>query len=139
MKDVLNVKWVGDMAFEAIVDGHSLLFDASPSVGGHKAGPRPKPLLMASLAGCTGMDVISILKKMKVDVASFNVHAEGTLAEEHPRLFTAIHLIYEFTGENIPPDKVKRAIELSQDKYCGVSATLKKALSLTYEIRINNS
>lgn len=139
MKDTLDVKWAGDMAFQALVDGHSLLLDASPAVGGHKAGPRPKPLLMVSLGGCTGMDVISILKKMKIEIASFNIRVEGTLTEEHPKHYTAIHLVYEFTGENIPFEKVKHAIELSQEKYCGVSATLKKALPLTYEIVISNS
>ena len=137
MKDVLDVKWTGDMAFETIVDGHNLTLDASPSVGGHKTGPRPKPLLLVSIAGCTGMDVISILRKMKIELSGFKVQVEGTLAEEHPKLFTEIHLIYEFSGENIPLEKVKHAIELSQDKYCGVSATLKKALRVTYEIRIN--
>ena len=139
MKDTLDVKWAGDMAFQAEVDGHSIILDASPSNGGNKAGPRPKPLLMVSLAGCTGMDVISILKKMKVELTSFNIRAEGTLTEEHPKQFTAIHLVYEFTGENVPFDKVQRAIELSQDKYCGVSATLKKSIPITYEIKINNS
>ncbi len=137
MKDTLDVKWSGDMAFQADVDGHTLLLDTSPEHGGHKTGPRPKPLLMVSLAGCTAMDVISILKKMKVDPVTFNVHAEGTLTDEHPKQFTSIHLIYEFTGDNIPLDKVQRAIELSQDKYCGVSATLKKAIPVTYEIKIN--
>jgi putative redox protein len=139
MKDEINVKWAGDMAFEATVDGHRLLFDARTEVGGRNAGPRPKPLLMASLAGCTGMDVVSILKKMKVELAGFNVKAEGTLNEEHPRFFTAIHLTYEFTGNDLPFDKIKHAIELSQDKYCGVSATLKKALTLTYGIVLNKS
>ena len=139
MKDVINVKWTGDMAFEAAIEEYRLLFDARPESGGKNTGPRPKPLLMASLAGCTGMDVVSILKKMKINFTGFNVRAEGTLTEEHPKHFTAIHLIYEFIGENIPIDKVKHAIELSQDKYCGVSATLKKALPITYEITISNS
>jgi putative redox protein len=137
MKDVINVKWAGDMAFEASIDGYSLLLDAKPEVGGSNAGPRPKPLLMTSLAGCTGMDVVSILKKMKVELSSFNIRVEGTLTEEHPKQFTAMHVIYEFTGHNLPLDKIKHAIELSQDKYCGVSATLKKAIPITYEITIN--
>lgn len=85
------------------------------------------------------MDVISILKKMKIEIASFNIRVEGTLTEEHPKHYSAIHLVYEFTGENIPFEKVKHAIELSQEKYCGVSATLRKALPLTYEIVISNS
>jgi putative redox protein len=139
MKDVINVRWAGDMAFEALVNEHKILMDASPEVGGRNAGPRPKPLLMVSLAGCTGMDVISILKKMKVEVTGFNVLVEGTLTEEHPKQFTAMHLIYEFTGHNLPPDKIERAIELSQEKYCGVSATLKKAIKISYEIKINKS
>jgi putative redox protein len=138
MKDVINVKWAGDMAFEAAIGEHTLIFDAWPEAGGHNTGPRPKPLLMASLAGCTGMDVVSILRKMKVAISGFNIQAEGTLTEEHPKHFTAIHLVYEFSGPDIPLDKVKHAIELSQEKYCGVSATLKKALSVTYEIRIND-
>jgi putative redox protein len=137
MKDVINVRWAGDMAFEASVDNHKLLFDARPEVGGKDLGPRPKPLLMASLAGCTGMDVVSILKKMKVEFAEFNVNVEGTLTDVHPKQFIAMHLIYEFTGTNLPQDKINHAIKLSQEKYCGVSATLKKALSITYEIKIN--
>ena len=137
MKDAINVRWTGDMAFEAIVNHHSIVFDAAPEVGGKNTGPRPKPMLMASLAGCTGMDVISILKKMQVEVTAFHVKVEGTLTEEHPKHYTAIHLIYEFTGNQLPVDKIKRAIELSQEKYCGVSATLKKAVDLSYEIKIN--
>jgi putative redox protein len=136
MKDIINVSWTGDMAFEAIINEHRILLDASPEVGGKNTGPRPKPLLMASLAGCTGMDVISILKKMKIEVAGFNMKVEGTLTEEHPKQFTAMHLIYEFKGHNLPRDKIKHAIELSQEKYCGVSATLKKAITISYEITI---
>jgi len=139
MKDVINVTWAGDMAFEAAIEEHRLLFDARHEAGGKNAGPRPKPLLMASLGGCTGMDVVSILRKMKVVFSKFNVNVEGTLTDEHPKHFIAIHIIYEFTGENIPLDKIKHAIELSLEKYCGVSATLKKALPITYEIKVNNT
>jgi putative redox protein len=137
MKEVINVAWAGDMAFEANIDEHKVLFDASPEVGGKNAGPRPKPFLMASLAGCTGMDVVSLLKKMKVEFKSFNLKVEGNLTEEHPKHYTAMHLIYEFTGDDLPMDKIKHAIELSQEKYCGVSATLRKAVEITYEIIID--
>jgi putative redox protein len=136
MKDVINVRWAGEMAFEASIGDHKLLFDAKPDAGGNNSGPRPKPLLMASLAGCTGMDVVSILKKMKIEPYDLNILVEGTLTEEHPKTFTAMHLIYEFKGNNLPLDKIQRAVELSQEKYCGVSATLKKSLDLTYEIKI---
>jgi len=125
------------MAFEAIVDNHRIVLDSSPAVGGKNRGPRPKPLIMVSLAGCTGMDVISILKKMKVAVSGFNIQVVGTLTEEHPKQYTAIKLIYEFSGKDLPLDKIKHAIELSQEKYCGVSATLKKTIEISYEIKIN--
>jgi len=135
MKDTINVRWAGDMAFEAGVSGHKVLMDAKEEVGGHDQGPRPKALMMASLGGCTGMDVISILKKMKIEPESLNIRIEATLTEEHPKKYTAMHVIYEFRGD-LPEDKLQRAVELSQDKYCGVSATLRDALAVTWEIRI---
>jgi putative redox protein len=139
MKDAINVKWTGDMAFEAVVDEHRILMDSRPEVGGNNQGPRPKPLIMVSLAGCTGMDVISILRKMKVEVTSFNVKVLAELTDDHPKQYTAMKLVYEFTGHNLPPEKLKHAIELSQEKYCGVSATLKKAMDISYEIKISES
>jgi putative redox protein len=136
MKDTINVKWMGDMAFEAAIREHRVLMDANEDSGGHNKGPRPKPLLMASLAGCTGMDVMSILKKMKVEATGLNIRVEGIIAEEHPKIYIAMHLIYEFTGENLPMDRLIRAIELSQEKYCGVSLSLQKAMPVTWEIKI---
>ena len=130
------LSWKGDMEFETELFGHKLTLDASPEVGGHNKGTRPKVLMLTALAGCTGMDVISILKKMKIEPAEFNVCVDGTLTEEHPKHYSKMHIIYEFKGENLPEDKLKKAIELSQDKYCGVSALYKKALELTYEIKI---
>ena len=136
MKDTINVKWMGDMAFEAAIREHRILMDANEDSGGQNRGPRPKPMLMASLAGCTGMDVISILKKMKVEAKHLNIRVEGIIAEEHPKIYTSMHLIYEFKGENLPMEKLIRAIELSQEKYCGVSLTLRKAMPVTWEIKI---
>jgi len=135
MKDAINVKWTGDMAFEALVDEHRMVMDARPEFGGQIKGPRPKPLLMVSLAGCTGMDVISILKKMKVEVTGFHIRVVGDLTEEHPKRYTALKIIYEFSGIDLPADKLKRAVELSLEKYCGVSATLKNSCEITYEIK----
>ena len=136
MKDTINLKWLDNMAFETEVDGHKLKVDAKPEVGGTNKGPRPKPLMMVALAGCTAMDVISILKKMRVEIEDFNVKIEGEITEEHPKHFTAMHIIYEFAGQSLPFNKLEQAIQLSQEKYCGVSATYKKALNLTYEIKI---
>jgi putative redox protein len=139
MKDAINVKWTGDMAFEAIVNEHRIVMDSRPEVGGKNAGPRPKPLLMASLAGCTGMDIISILKKMKVEITGFTMKVIGDITSEHPKHYTAIRLVYEFAGSNLPLDKIKHAIELSQEKYCGVSATLKTPVDISYEIKMKEA
>lgn len=136
MKQVLKTAWMGKMKFDAVVSGHHLMMDAVPEVGGENAGPRPKELMLASLSGCTGMDVISILNKMRQEVESFNITVEAELTEEHPKHYYKLHLIYEFKGNNLDPEKLKKAVDLSQDKYCGVSAVYKKAMELTYEIKI---
>ena len=99
-------------------------------------GPRPKPFMLLSLGGCTGIDVISILKKMRVDVDEFNVRVEGELTEEHPKHFVKIHVVYEFTGKDLPMDKLKKAVELSEERYCGVSAVYKKVIEMTSEIKV---
>jgi putative redox protein len=134
----VDVEWTSKMAFKAIIENHQFMLDADESVGGTNLGPRPKPLLMASLAGCTAMDVISILRKMKIEPTYFNVKAVGDVTEEHPKQYTRIHLIYEFRGTDLPMDKLARAIELSQEQYCGISATLKKSIEITSEIKILN-
>lgn len=132
----ITTTWIDNMAFEADVNGHKIIIDAEEEFGGKNRGPRPKPLLQVSLAGCTAMDVISILKKMQVNVDSFKVHVEGELNDEHPKYYKSLHIIYEFTGTNLPYDKLEKAVKLSQEKYCGVSATLSKSIPITYEIKI---
>ena len=122
------------MAFEAEIDGFKIVLDADEAVGGENRGPRPKGLTLVSLAGCTGMDVISILKKMRVVPKYFNVEVEGELTDEHPKYYHHIHLRYIFRGENLPMAKLEKAVILSQDRYCGVSAMLLKSSKLTHEI-----
>ena len=136
MKESIDLKWLNNMAFETEVDGHKIKVDAKADVGGTNQGPRPKPLMMVSLAGCTAMDVISILNKMRVELDYFNVNVEGELTEEHPKHFISMHLIYEFKGKDLQISKLEKAVELSQNNYCGVSATYRKALKLTHEIKI---
>jgi len=108
-------------------------------MGGEDLGPRPKPLMLVALGGCSGMDVISILKKMRVVPDKFNVQVEGELTEEDPKHFYKIHVIYEFTGKDLPMDKLKKAVELSEEKYCGVGAVYKKTMELTSEIKVIDS
>lgn len=134
----ITADWLEGLAFEATVGQHKIIMDTVPETG-QGLGPPPKPLMLVALAGCTGMDVISMLKKMRLAVEKFRLIVEGEVTEEHPKQFYKMHVIYEFTGQNLPEDKLKQAIELSQDKYCGVSATYKKALELTWEMKISDS
>jgi putative redox protein len=138
-KESVTTKWLSNMAFETEVNGHKIVIDAVPEVGGENRGPRPKPLMLSALGGCTGMDVISILKKMRVDVEKFSVTVEGDLTEEQPKYYNKMHVIYEFTGKNLPLDKLKKAVSLSEERYCGVSALYRKAIQLTSEIIIKES
>lgn len=138
-KEKVKIKWLEKMAFSAEVNGHEMILDAAEKVGGENRGPRPKPLMLTALAGCTGMDVVSILKKMRVELDDFNVVVEGDLTEEHPKQFTQMHVIYEFTGKNLPLEKLQKAVNLSEDRYCGVSATYRKAFGITSEIKIIES
>jgi len=136
MKEKIECTWKENMAFEADVKGFKIPIDADPSVGGNDYGPKPKPLTLVSLAGCTGMDVISILRKMRITPDYFNIEVEADMTEEHPKTYTDFHIIYQFRGDDLPMEKLKKAVDLSQERYCGVSALLAKAAKITYEIKI---
>jgi len=136
MGNSVNVTWDKNMKFIAAVDGHKIIVDANESVGGNNEGPRPKSLMMVALAGCTGMDVISILVKMKVDVSFFNVKVEGETKDEHPKKFERMKIIYEISGNNVDLEKVKKAVDLSVSRYCGVNANYKDSMEMDYEIVI---
>lgn len=135
MKAEVECSWKGGMAFETVMDGHKIVIDATPEVGGKDKGPRPKPFMLLALAGCTGMDVISILTKMGQKVSWFNVRVESELTEEHPKHYSGFHIIYEFkNSDDLNRTKVEKAIVLSQDRYCGVSEVLKKASPVTHQV-----
>jgi putative redox protein len=130
----IKIDWIENMAFKGDVNGHEIILDASPEGGGQDRGPRPKPLVMVALAGCTAMDVISILKKMRVEPESFSVKVIGQLTDEHPKHYTGMHVVYEFRGKDLPKDKLEKAVSLSEERYCGVGVTYKKAMQITTEI-----
>lgn len=136
MKQEINLEWLENMAFKTQLNGHELILDASTEGGGENRGPRPKILMMVALAGCTGMDVVSILRKMRVEVEGFNVRVEGELTEEHPKHYTSMKVIYEFKGKDLPMEKLEKAVSLSEERYCGVNAVYKKAMAVSTEIRI---
>ncbi|MCA9727121.1 MAG: OsmC family protein [Candidatus Eisenbacteria bacterium] len=115
---------------------HWLVMDSAPDAGGSDASIRPKEMLLLSLAGCTSMDVVSILKKKRVPFRSYEIRVTAEMSEEHPKVYTKIHLEYVLTGEGIKENDVEHAIALSQDKYCGVSAMLRPAIEITHSYRI---
>lgn len=127
-----------DYGFEASNEaGKVLTLDAGPAIGGHGQGFSPMQAVLAAIGGCSGIDMISILKKQKQEITDFEMTVDGT--REHgvvPSPFTAIHIIYHVKGI-VDKDKAQRAADLSIEKYCSVSKMLEKSAKITYEVKIN--
>jgi putative redox protein len=133
-----SARLLGDMRFSGQAgSGFSLPMDSGSENNGALSGFSPMELLLVGLAGCTGMDVISILRKKREDVTGYEVRVLGERAEDHPQVFVDVTVTHIVTGRHVRPESVARAIELSETKYCGVSATLSKTgrVTYTYEIR----
>lgn len=130
-----TVSWQGKMAFSASDGSNTLNLDAPASVGGDNQGFRPKQLMLDALGGCTAMDVISILKKMQQEPKSFRVEVEASESEEHPKVFTAFKIHYYISGD-VDEKKLQKAIDLSQDRYCGVSAMLRQVSTIEHTYTI---
>jgi putative redox protein len=133
----MTATWTGGLRFvHRSGTGHALVTDAPAAAGGTDTAPTPMELVMLGLLGCTGVDVASILQKMRQPVESFTVSATHERAEGHPRVFTSIHLVYTLTGD-LDRKKVERAVRLSEQDFCSVSAMLRGGTEITHEIRIN--
>ncbi len=127
--------WNNEMSFTAEVDGHNIVLDADDDAGGSDRGPRPKKLVLAALAGCTGMDVIYMLKKMKISPAYCNVQVQGQLAADHPKSYKKVRILFQFSGADRQyRENIEKAVKLSFGKYCGVAAQLKAGAEVSYEI-----
>lgn len=125
------------MAFNITTgSGHTITLDAAKTGGGKDGGARPMELLLVALAGCSGMDMISILRKMRQDVQNYEIRVLGAREEEQPRPFTEITVEHIFTGHEIQPSAVERAIELTEDRYCGVSAMLGKKAKIVHQYHL---
>ncbi len=130
-------KWVEALAFDATADsGHMVRIDTSMEGGGLGSGMNPKKMLLGSLSGCSGMDVVDILTKMKVAFNKLEIEAEAEQTEDHPKVFKFINMVYRVDAATDDLDKVKRAVSLSHDKYCGVSAMLAKHCTINYSIEL---
>jgi putative redox protein len=118
--------WTSDMAFESSFDGHTIELNGASGPDGKRLGYSPKALLLSGLAGCSGIDVVEMLQKMRVPFSKLQIVTESEQTEEHPRVFKDIHIEYRIDAPAEAEDKVKRAVDLSIEKYCGVAAMLKK-------------
>ena len=136
-----RVVWSKGLSFtgSAATSGFSLLLGADPKVGGANDGFRPLELLLVGLAGCTGMDVISILEKKRKEITAFEVRARADQAAEHPRVFTRIHVEYVVTGRQIDRESVERAVELSESTYCSAQAMLRRSASIERTITVHEA
>jgi putative redox protein len=128
---VQGLQFIGEAS-----SGHAIVMDGDPEVGGHDTGLRPMELLLVGLGGCSGMDVISILRKKKQDVTGLKISLKGQKAENFPKKFTDILIEFIVSGRNISEEAVKRAVELSMNKYCSVKATLEGTAKISFNYKI---
>jgi putative redox protein len=117
----INSVYQGGMRFDTLIDGHSITIDLDKAAGGDNTGPGPKILMLVSLAGCTGVDVVSLLRKMKANFSDFTINVEAHLTETHPVIYDEVTITYNIKVSKTDESKVEKAVTLSQDKYCGVS------------------
>jgi putative redox protein len=131
------VKWVDGLKFVGTgYTNHAIVIDGPADAGGNDSAVRPGEMLLMALAACTGIDVVSLLKKMRVQFDSFEIGITAEAAENHPKYFKKIDVEYRVRGRDIPPDKLQRAIDLSRETYCSVSAQLRPGAELNYSYKI---
>lgn len=129
-----KVTWVEDLKFDAFQNGKSFRIDGNHEES-ESTGVRPKALILSSLAGCSGIDVVDLLKKMRVEFSEFSMQVKADLTDEHPKVYDKVYLTYYIRLQNdADRDKMEKAVNLSQDKYCGVSAMIKRFAELTVTI-----
>lgn len=127
------LEWKHDLSFNIGVDEHLIVLDGIDE----NKGLCPKPLMLASLAGCTAMDVVSVLKETRTRFKTFNIQVTGELSREKPQTYIKVHIIYQFTGEELDADKINRAVVLSVEEQCGVLMMFKKFAEVSYEVRLS--
>ena len=140
MTNKITTTWKGNMLFESDnPTGATVLMEAGGDHGGEGKGLSPKAMMLSSLAACSGLDVVSLLKKMRAEVADFNMEVTGELTEEHPKYYHTVHVDYHFFGTNLKEDKITKAVTLSIDRYCGVMEMFRKFSKVTTEIHFHES
>lgn len=134
MTNKIEVNWKGQMLFESTAPEGTVLIDAAEEIGGQGKGLRPKALMLSSLAGCTAIDIVSLLKKMRAEVSDFKIDVEANLTDEHPKYYDKVKITYRFYGSDFKKDKIEKAVNLSVDRYCGVIKMFRKFSEVSTEI-----
>lgn len=134
---VIETQWMGKMQFNALINGHTVVMDAPEKSGGEDTAPIPKPFVLAALSGCTGMDIVALLRKSGNPVDDLNMTVTGELSKQAPIQYISIHICYDFKGDENVKEAALNAVTDSQEKYCGVSSMLKKAIPVTWEVNYN--
>jgi len=135
----IETQWMGKMQFNSLVNGHTIVMDAPERVGGEDNGPIPKPFVLTALSGCTGMDIVAILRKSQKEVKGLDIKVTGELSKQQPIEYVSIHVTYDFAGDESCKEAALDAVTVSQEKYCGVSHMLRKALPVTWEVNYNGT
>ena len=135
-KTNINAKLIGNMAFQMEINGHTVITDTIPLNGGNNLGPTPKPLILAGLIGCSGIDIMMLAKKMNLDIKDVNVEVEAESRDEDPKIYNYIKLVYKFKGNDLSYSSLEEVVKLSMEKYCGVTAMIKDTVPITYEVKI---
>ena len=132
--NIVTTVWKENMLFESDnPSGEIILMDA-PDEGIENKGLRPKAMMLSSLAGCSGLDVVSLLKKMRAEVDDFKMIVQGDLTDAHPKYYHKVHVEYHFYGSNLQLDKINKAVTLSVDRYCGVMEMFRQFAEVTTEV-----
>lgn len=134
----ITAKWLGKMAFDLTNPGGNLKIDADEALGGENNGLRPKALMLDALAGCSALDVASLLPKMKVVLDTFHVDCSGELTDEHPKYYHTVSVDYHFYGKDLDQQKLEKIVYLSVDKYCGVMEMFRKFAKINIQIHYHN-
>lgn len=135
----IETQWMGKMQFNALINGHTVVMDAPERSGGEDTAPIPKPFVLAALSGCTGMDIVAILRKSNNPVDDLSMTVTGELSKHAPIQYVSIHIRYDFKGNENSKETALNAVTDSQEKYCGVSSMLKKAIPVTWEVNYNST
>jgi putative redox protein len=139
MKHEIETMWMGKMQFNALVNGHTIIMDAPERVGGEDNGPIPKPFVLSALSGCTGMDVVALLRKAGRQLHEFDLKVSGEISKKPPIEYTSVHIVYEMKGTAEDREAALEAVTQSQEKLCGVSHMLKRIMPVTWQVIYNGT